>query len=70
MFDLAPLLEMSSHDFFRLGPRAGLLDAPDVERAVLSSECADAAHVVAIVGKLVAREAVLARIGQRLFWVW
>lgn len=67
MFDVAPLLEMSPHDLFRLGPRAGLLDAPDVERAVLSGESADAAHVVAIVGKLVARETVLARIGQRAF---
>jgi hypothetical protein len=67
VFDVAPLLEMPSHDLFRLGPRTGFLDAPDVERAVLSSESADAAHVIAIVGKLVAREAVLARIGQRAF---
>jgi hypothetical protein len=67
VFYVAPLLEMSSHDLFRLGPRARLFDAPDVERAVLTGERADATHVVAIVSKLVAREAVLARVGQRAF---
>jgi hypothetical protein len=35
----------------------------------LSRESADTAHVVTIVGELVARKAVLARIGQRAFWV-
>jgi hypothetical protein len=69
VFDVAPLLEMSFHDLFRLGPRTRLFDAPDVERAVLPRERADATHVVAIVGKLVAREAVLARIGQRALWI-
>jgi hypothetical protein len=69
VFDLAPFLEMSSYDLFRLGPRARLFDAPYVKRAILTGESADAAHVVAVVGKLVAREAVLARIWQRAFRV-
>jgi hypothetical protein len=70
VFDLAPLLEMSLHDFFRLRPRTRLFDAPNVERAVLSGESADATHVIAIVGELVAREAVFARIGQSTLRVW
>jgi hypothetical protein len=65
VFDLAPFLELSSYDLFRLRPRARLFDTPYVKRAILTSESTDAAHVVAIVGKLVAREAVLARIWQR-----
>ena len=67
MFDLSPFLEMSSHDFFRLGSGTRLFDAPDVKRAVLSGERANTSHVVAIVGKLVARETVLTRIWQRAF---
>ena len=67
VFYLAPLLEMSSHNLFRLGPCTRLFDTPNVERAVLSRESPDATHVISIVRKLVAREAVLARIGQRPF---
>jgi len=67
VFDLAPLLKMSSHNLFRLGPCTCLFDTPNVERAVLSRESADATHVISIIRKLVAREAVLARIGQRAF---
>ena len=70
MFDLAPLLEMSSHDLFRLGARASLLDTPNIKRTVLSGERANTTHVVTIVGKLVARETVFTRVGQRAFWVW
>ena len=69
MLDVAPLFEMSSHDLFRLGTRARLFDTPDVKCAVLSRESADTAHVIAVVGKLIARETVLARIRQRAFWV-
>lgn len=69
VFDLAPLLEMSPHDLFRLWTRARLFDPPNVKRAVLSCERADPSHIVAIVGKLVPRKAVLTRIGQRAFGV-
>ena len=69
VFDLAPLLKMSSHDLFRLGPCTRLFDTPNVESrcAVLSRVSPDATHVISIVRKLVAREAVLARIRQRAF---
>ena len=63
--DLAPLLEMPPDDFLGLDPRARLLYAADVERAVLALEGADTAHVVAVVRELVAREAVLGRVRQR-----
>jgi len=69
VFDVAPFLEMSLYDFFRLRTRARFFDTPDIKRAVLSCESTDTAHVITIVGKLVAREAVLARIGQRAFWI-
>ena len=69
MLDVPPLLEVASHDFFRLCTRTGLFDTSNVKRAVLSRKRADTTHVVAIVRKFVARKAVLARIGQRLFWV-
>lgn len=69
MFDLAPLLEMSSYDHFRLGTCARFFDTPDIKRAVLSCESTDTTHVITIVGKLVACEAVLARIGQCAFGV-
>ena len=69
MFDIAPFLEMSSYDHFRLGTCTCFFDTPDIKRAVLSCESTYTTHVIAIVGKLVACEAVLARIGQRAFWV-
>ena len=69
MFNIAPFLEMSFYDLFRLRTSARFFDTPNIERAVLSCKSADATHVVAIVGKLVARKAVLARVGQRAFWV-
>jgi hypothetical protein len=69
VFDLAPLLEMSSYDLFCLRTRASLFDTPDIKRAVLSRKSADTTHVITVVGKLVACEAVLARIGQCTFWV-
>jgi hypothetical protein len=69
VFDLAPFLEMSSYDLFRLGTGASFFDTPDIKRAVLSCESTDTTHVITIVGKLVACEAVLARIGQRAFGV-
>jgi hypothetical protein len=69
VFDVAPLLEMSSYDFFRLRTRASLFDTPDIKRSILSRKSADTTHVITVVGKLVAREAVLARIGQRAFGV-
>ena len=69
VFDLAPFLKMSSYDLFCLRTSARFFDAPNIKRAVLSCKSADTAHVVAIVGKFVAREAVLARIGQCAFWV-
>ena len=69
VFNLAPFLEMSSYDLFCLRTSARFFDAPNIKRAVLPCESADATHVVAIVGKLVARKAVLARIGQCAFWV-
>lgn len=70
MFDLAPFLEMSFYDFFRLRTRSRFFDTPNIKSAVLSCKSTDTTHVVAIVGKLVACKAVLARIGQRAFWVW
>jgi hypothetical protein len=63
VFDVAPFLEMSFYDLFRLRTSARFFDTPNIKRAVLSRKGADTAHVVAIVGKLVARKAVLARIG-------
>jgi hypothetical protein len=69
VFDLAPFLEMSSYDHFRLGTCARFFDTPDIKRAVLSCESTDTTHVITIVGKLVACEAVLARIGQCAFGV-
>ena len=60
MFDIAPFLEMSSYDLFRLRTDARFFNAPDIECAVLSCKSTDTTHVVAIVGKLVARKAVLA----------
>ena len=70
MFDIAPFLEMSSYDLFRLSTNTRFFDTPDIKSAVLSCESADTTHVITIVGKLVARKTVLARIGQRAFWVW
>jgi hypothetical protein len=70
VFDLPPLLEMPLYDLFRLRTHASLFDTSDIERAVLSCKSPDTAHVVAVVGKLVARKAVLTRIGQSAFWVW
>ena len=70
MFDVAPFLEMSSYDLFRLSTNTRFFDTPDIKSAVLSCKSADTTHVITIVGKLVARKAVLARIGQRAFWVW
>ena len=70
MFDVAPFLEMSSYDLFRLSTNTRFFDTPDIKSAVLSCESADTTHVIAIVSKLVARKAVLARIGQSAFWVW
>ena len=69
MFDLAPFLEMSLYDLFRLRTCARFFDTADIKRAILSCKSPDTTHVVAIVGKLVARKAVLARIGQRALWV-
>jgi hypothetical protein len=69
VFDIAPFLEMSLYNLFRLRTSARFFDTPNIKRAVLSCESADTTHVVAIVGKLVARKAVLARIGQRAFGV-
>jgi hypothetical protein len=69
MFDIAPFLEMSSYDHFRLGTCARFFDTPDIKRAVLSCESTDTTHVITIVGKLVACKAVLARIWQRAFGV-
>ena len=69
MFDVTPFLEMSSYDLFCLSTNARFFDTPDIKCTVLSCKSADTTHVVAIVGKLVARKAVLARIGQRAFWV-
>ena len=69
VFDITPFLEMSSYDLFRLGTGARFLDTPDIKRAVLSCESTDTTHVITIVGKFVACEAVLARIGQRTFGV-
>ena len=69
MFDLAPFLEMSSYDLFRLGTRARFFDTPNIKRAILSCKSTDTTHVITIIGKLVACEAVLARIGQRAFGV-
>jgi hypothetical protein len=60
---------MSSYDLFRLRTRPSLFDTPDIKRAVLSRKSADPTHVITVIGKLVAREAVLARIGQSAFWV-
>jgi hypothetical protein len=69
MFNLAPFLEMSSYDLFRLGAHARFFDTPNIKRAVLSCESTNTTHVITIVGKLVACETVLARIGQREFGV-
>jgi hypothetical protein len=69
VFDIAPFLEMSSYDLFSLGTCARFFDTSDIKRAVLSCESTDTTHVITIVGKLVACEAVLARIGQRTFRV-
>jgi hypothetical protein len=69
VFDIAPFLEMSSYDLFRLGTCACFFDTPDIKRAILSCESTDTTHVITIVGELVACEAVLARIGQRAFGV-
>jgi hypothetical protein len=69
VFDVAPLLEMASHNLFRFSTRASLFDTPDIKRAVLSCKSADTTHVVTVVGKLVAREAVLTRIRQSAFWI-
>jgi len=67
VFNLAPLLKMTFHNLFSFGPCTCLFDTANVKRAVLSRESADATHVISIIRKLVAREAVLARIGQRAF---
>jgi hypothetical protein len=69
VLDVAPFLEMSSYDHFRLGTCARFFDTPDIKRPVLSCESTDTTHIITIVGKLVACEAVLARIGQRAFGV-
>lgn len=47
-----------------LGRGARLLDAADVERAVLAVERADAAHVVAVARVLLAPEHVERRVGE------
>ena len=49
---------MSPYNLLCLRISAGLLYPADVERAVLPLEAAHAAHVVAVVGELVAAEAV------------
>ena len=69
VFDIAPFLKMSSYDLLRLGTCARFFDTPDIKRAVLSCKSTDTTHVITIVGKLVACEAVLARIGQSAFRV-
>jgi hypothetical protein len=69
VFDLAPFLEMSSYDLFCLRTCARFFDTPNIKRTVLSCESTDTTHVITIVGKFVAGEAVLARIGQCTFGV-
>ena len=60
---------MSSHDNLRLGSCARFFDTPDIKRAILSCKSTNTTHVITIVRKLVACEAILARIGQRAFGV-
>ena len=61
---------MPPNDLLRLHTRARLLNAPDVQRAVLPLEAAHTAHVVTVVCELVAREAVLGRVGERRGRIW
>ena len=68
--DLAPFLEMPYDNLLCLCTDACLLYPPNVKRAILSRERANAAHIVAIVGKLISRKAVFRRIGKRVCRVW
>ena len=55
---------MPPNDLLRLWTSPGLLNAADVERAVLALERPHAAHVVSIVGELVTSETVLRCVWQ------
>jgi hypothetical protein len=56
---------MAPDDLLGLDAVARLLDSADVQGAVLAIEAADTAHIIAVVSKLVAGEAVLGRFGKR-----
>lgn len=56
---------MPPDDLLCLHTRSRFLDAPDVQRAVLPLKAAHATHVVAVIRKLIAREAVLGRVRKR-----
>ena len=70
LFNLAPLLEMSPYNILCLCYSPCFLYPTDVKRAVLPLEAAHTAHVVTVVCELVAREAVLGRVGQRRGRIW
>ena len=68
--DGTPFLKVSHDDLFRFLAVPCLLDSADVESAILPVEAADAAHVVPVVGKLVAGKTVLGAVRQGRGRIW
>lgn len=66
--DVAPFSKMSDDDFLGFGSSACLLDTTDIESSVLSVEAADTTHVIAIVGKLFAGEAIFGSVRRSRVW--
>lgn len=66
-FNITPFPKVPKNHFLRFLPVSSLFDSANVECPILPVKASNTTHIVSIVGKFVASEAVLGTIRHRLF---
>ena len=63
-FNVTPFSKMSDYNFLCFWSGTCLLDTTDIEGSVLSVETANTTHIITIVGKFFAGEAIFGSVGK------